>query len=114
MKLFILSILFITAQGAYAQANADAIVGKWMVIPKQNLTIQVFKTSFGYAGKISDLKNNTNNTKKGFLIPEKLIYNPDEKVWEHRKIHNPKDGTLEVHAYKGFKFLGTDKIFKRL
>lgn len=126
MKVIILAMLLVSSVHLHAQTGADVILGKWMIIPKQNLSIKVYKTGNVYAGKITWLKDK-GTAKPGFLILEKLRYNADDKIWEHGTIHNPKDGssysaiarikndgTLEVHAYKGFKFLGTDKVFKRM
>lgn len=123
-KIFLLFSLLYSLTG-FAQ-KADAITGKWLIIPKQNLIINVYRVGNSYLGKITWVKDKE-KAKPGFLILEKLVYNEDLHSWDHGKIHNPSgggtynaiakirnDGTLEVHAYKGFKFLGTDKLFKRV
>ena len=64
---------------------------------------------------------------KGFQILEGLKYNAGEKIWEGGKIHHPRkastysastkirtDGTLELLAYKGLKFIGRKKYFRRV
>ena len=123
-KIILLFALFSSLNGK-AQ-KADAITGKWMVIPKQNLIINVYKTGNTYTGKVNWVKDKE-RAQPGFVILENLIYNEGSHTWDHGKIHNPSgsgtysavakikdDGTLDVHAYKGFKFLGTDKTFKRV
>ena len=125
MKTLLLFISILLSVKSVAQ-NADAITGKWMNIPKQNLIITVYGTGNTYTGKVNWVKDN-DKVKTGFIILEKLVFNESSRIWDRGKIHSPTgggtynaiakikdDGTLEVHAYKGFKFLGKDKIFKRV
>lgn len=127
MKQIILLLVVLSSYRCYAQNNADAIIGKWINIPKQNIIIEVYKTGNEYKGKISWAKNNDKRKPVGFVILENLKYNKKAKRWEDGKIHNPNSGstynatakikadsTLEVHGYKGMKFLGTKKYFKRV
>ena len=126
MKKITLLFFILLSLKSFAQSGPDAIFGKWMVTPKENLSIDVYKKGNEYIGKILSVKDN-GTAKPGFIILEKLKYNPGSKTWTQGKIHNPKgggtysatakikeDGTLEVHAYKGFKFLGTNKVFRRI
>ena len=125
MKRIMLLFALLSSLKGLAQ-KADAITGKWMIVPKENLTINVYRTGNTYSGKISWVKDQQ-KAKIGFIILEKLVFDESSHSWDHGKIHNPSgggtysavakikdDGMLEVHAYKGFKFLGKDKTFKRV
>ena len=122
--LILLTLLF-TIQ-CYSQNNPDAIIGKWLKTPKEDLIIQVYKTGNEYKGKITWAKNNDKKKPVGFIILENLKYNASKKMWKGGKIHDPNsrstydaeakiksDGTLEVLGYMGMKFLGSKKYFKK-
>ena len=126
MKQVILSIAILFSLEGYTQNSADAIIGKWLKISKQDLIVEVFKSGNDYNGKISWAKDTANKRTPGFIILEKLKYNSRSSAWENGKIHDPDsgstydaearlkvDGTLEVHAYKGIKLFGTRKYFRR-
>lgn len=110
----------------YTQNNADAINGKWLKMPKEDLIVEVFKTGTEYKARITWAKDSSNQKRLGFIILEKLQYQSGNNRWTNGKIHDPKtgktydaetrikeNGTLEVHAYKGVRFLGTKRYFKR-
>ena len=110
-----------------AQSSTDAIVGKWLKTPKEDLIIRVYKEGNEYKGKIIKEKETYKNKTLGFVILEKLKYNSDKKIWKGGTIHDPnsgksydaeakikEDGSLEVNCYLGMKFLGTKKYFKRI
>lgn len=63
----------------YSQNNADAIIGKWLKIPKEDLIIEVYKVKDEYKGKISWTKDNDKRKPVGFIILEKLKYNSKSK-----------------------------------
>ena len=111
----------------YSQNSQDAIIGKWLKTPKEDLIIQVYKTGNEYKGKITWSKNNDPKKPVGYVILEGLEYNKNRNMWKSGKIHDPNsgstfdaeakiksDGTLEVLGYMGMKFLGTKKYFKRV
>jgi len=127
MKKIILLLVVFSAYNSYAQNNADAIIGKWMKIPKEDLIIEVYKTGNEYKGKVTWAKDNDKTKTVGFIILEKLKYNSRNKRWEKGKIHSPNSGntynatvkikadhTLEVNGYKGVKFIGKKKYFKKV
>lgn len=110
---------------AAGQEPQDLILGKWKKTPGDDLVIEVFRVDNEYKGKIS-WSNDETKKPAGFLILERLTYNEEDKSWENGKIHSPSggsysatarlrsDGTLEVHGYKGMKWLGRKKYFKRV
>ena len=127
MKQLIILFTIILSSKSYSQINADAITGKWLRTPKEDLIIQVYKSGNEYKGKIEWAKDNDQKRPAGFVILENLVYNSDKKIWKSGKIHDPNsnrtydaeakiksDGTLEVLGYIGFKFLGSKKYFKRV
>lgn len=110
-----------------AQVEADAIVGKWMKMPKEDLLIEVYSTGGGYSGKIEWSGKADSTKQKGYLILENLQFDAGNNSWENGKIYDPRsgsqykaaaklkaDGTLEVLGYKGFKFIGSKKSFRRV
>ena len=127
MKKVIILLTLLFSLKCCSQNNADAIIGKWLKIPKEDLIIEVYKTEDEYKGKINWAKNNDKKKPVGFLILEKLKYNSNKKMWKNGKIHDPNsgstynaeakiksDGTLEVLGYLGMRFLGSKKYFKRV
>lgn len=110
-----------------AQKIPDAIVGRWLKTPKEDLVIRVYKTGNEYRGKVIQEKDLAKKQAIGFVILENLHYDNDKQVWTDGKIHDPmsgktydaeatinRDGTLEVKCYMGMKFIGTKKYFKRV
>ena len=127
MKQIIILLTIIFSLKCYSQNNPDAIIGKWLKTPNEDLIIEVFKTANEYKGKIAWAKDNDKKKPVGFVIVEKLKYNSKKKRWEKGKIHNPNSGntynatakikeggTLEVFGYMGMKFLGKKKYFKKV
>lgn len=125
MKQILLLLIFLLSYECYAQTDQDLIIGKWLKTPKEDLIIEVYKSANEYKGKITWSKDSANLV--GFPIIEGLKYNERKKVWSGGMIRNPKsgstynanakirdDGTLEVLAYKGMKFIGRKKYFKRV
>jgi len=125
-QLFLLFTIFSSLK-TFSQKESDAIIGKWMNIPRQNTIIEVYKSNNEYQGKIVWSRNDDKRKPIGYIILEKLQYSPKEKIWENGRIHDPNsgstysatakiksDGTLEMNAYLGFKFLGTKKNFKKV
>jgi Uncharacterized protein conserved in bacteria len=108
------------------QTRGDAIVGKWLKIPKKDMIIEVYRVEDEYKGKISwTIDEESKPT--GFLILEDLQYNSKKQVWENGKVYDPVSGgvysatarldaggTLEVMGYKGMKFFGITKYFERV
>ena len=125
-KAMILLAILVSFKG-YSQNSQDAIIGKWLKIPKEDLIIQVYKAGNEYRGKITWTKNNDPKKPVGYIILEALAYSKNKNLWKNGKIHDPNsgstydaevkikpDGTLEVLGYKGMKFIGTKKYFKRV
>lgn len=127
MKLFCVVLLGLLSLHTSAQNASPAIVGKWMKIPKEDLVIEVYQAGKGYNGKISWVKPGDTTKEVGFLILENLAFNANRNFWENGKIYSPgsgnvygaeatikPDGTLEVLGYKGMKFIGKKKYFRRV
>ena len=73
------------------------------------------------------VKDNDKKKPVGFVILEKLKYNSKNKTWEKGKIRSPNSGStynatvkikaddkLELHGYKGMRFIGEKKYFKKV
>lgn len=122
----ILLLLIVFSLESYSPTTGDAIIGNWLKTPKEDLIINVYRQDDYYNGKILWAKENEKKKEVGFVILENLKYSANKKMWRGGRIHDPAsgktydaeaklkpDGTLEVHAYMGLKFLGTKKYFKR-
>lgn len=127
MKRFLFSIALLIALNGYGQTNSQTIVGKWMKLPKEDLIIEVYQAGYGYNGKINWVSPTDSSKQIGFLILENLAFNEQKQFWENGKIYSPgsghvysadatikPDGTLEVLGYKGMKFIGKKKYFRRV
>ena len=125
-KLFVFLVLFIPSY-CYAQTNADAIIGKWLKLPKENLIIEVYKVKDEYRGKINWTKEVDAKKPVGYVILQKLMYSKKAGKWINGKITDPNNGKtytaearitpqgeLEVNGYIGFSFFGIKRNFKRL
>ena len=110
----------------WCQARPDDIVGRWINVPKQNLTIEVYKDNVHYYGKII---NSDDEQKKpiGFVLLNNLKYDPDSQNWTGGTVKDPNsqrnysasaqinsESILEVDVYKGLKVFGTTKKFRRV
>jgi uncharacterized protein (DUF2147 family) len=127
MKPVLFFLLFALSFTAFGQDNPDAIIGKWLKTPKNDLIIQVFKDGSEYKATIAWSKDNDPKKPLNYLILEDLTYNAGKKLWTGGKIHDPnsdksydaevkimQDGSLQVLGYLGFRFLGTTKYFSRV
>ena len=75
MKYLLILLTVLASFKCYSQTNADAIIGKWLKIPKEDLIIEVDKIKSEYSGKITWSKNNDMKKPVGFLILDGLSYN---------------------------------------
>jgi uncharacterized protein (DUF2147 family) len=127
MKPVLFFLLIALSFTAFGQDNPDAIIGKWLKTPKNDLIIQVFKDGSEYKATIAWSKDNDPKKPLNYLILEDLTYNAGKKLWTGGKIHDPnsdksydaevkimQDGSLQVLGYLGFRFLGTTKYFSRV
>ena|SRR5688572_13740550 len=127
MKKLIILLTILFSLKCYSQNNPDAVIGKWLKTPNEDLIVEVYKTGNEYKGKIVWAKDNAKKKPVGFVILEKLKYNSKKKRWEKGKIRTPNsgntynatakikaDGTLEVSGYSGMKFLRKKKYFRKI
>jgi uncharacterized protein (DUF2147 family) len=127
MKQALIVLLVVLSLECYSQTNEDAIIGKWLKTPKEDLIVNVYREGNRYNGKIAWAKDSAKKKAAGFVILENLKYDASKKMWRGGRIHDPNSGktydaeakikkgsTLEVHAFMGLKFLGAKKYFKRV
>ena len=125
-KIFLLLTIFLSLK-SFSQKEADAIIGKWINVPRQTTMIEVYKINNEYRGKIIWAKDGDKRKPIGFIILEKLEYDSKRRIWENGKITDPNsgntysaiakikdDGILEVNGYIGFTFFGKKKNFKKV
>ena len=87
MKQIILLLVIFSSYNGYAQKNADAIIGKWLRIPKEDLIIEVYELNDEYKGKINWAKNNDKRKPVDFVLLDKLKYNQKRKKCNNSKIN---------------------------
>ena len=127
MKQFLSLFVIVFSVRGYSQTTEDAIIGKWLKTPKEDMIIEVYREGNQYNGKLSWAKDIQKKKSEGAIILQNLTYNEVKKIWEDGSIQDPNsgktydaeakiksDGTLELYAYMGLKFLGTKKYFKRV
>lgn len=143
---FTLMLLLVSAFVLQAQDAGDKVVGTWLN-GEGTGKIQIYRTTSGhYAGKIVWLKEpidsetgkpkldkrNPDKTKRevptlGLINMRLFKYNPQDKVWEHGKIYDPKNGkeysckmelsddnTLKVRGYIGISLIGRTDTWTRI
>src|SRR5688572_5113179 len=98
MKYITLLLATFISFNVCAQVEADAIVGKWMKMPKEDLVIEVYSAGGGYNGKIEWCSDSTK--RKGYLILENLQFDNDNSSWENGKIYDPRSGSQYKAAAK--------------
>jgi uncharacterized protein (DUF2147 family) len=129
-----------------AQELADRVIGVWLN-GEGTGKIEIYKTTSGhYAGKIIWLKEpidpdtgkpkldkrNPNKSKRsaptlGLVNLRGFRYNDEEKIWEHGKIYDPKNGkeysckmvlgsdnTLKVRGFIGISLIGRTDTWTRV
>src|SRR5690242_17608194 len=94
MAFFLLLASFSHYHG-FAQEHPDAILGKWLKLPKEDLIIEMFRTQEHYNGKITWSKPGDKKKPVGFIIIDNLKYNAKSKKWDGGKIHDPNSS----HVY---------------
>jgi uncharacterized protein (DUF2147 family) len=117
-------LLYLNCHG---QQSSDAIVGRWLTEPKGNMIIEVYKVNDEYKGKVTWVKETSDQTPLGKEILSDLVYNSETGMWENGKIYDPKSGkvynstakietdsVLEVRGYWNFKFFGKTMHLRRL
>src|SRR6266496_1617601 len=127
MKRLLIPAIILFSLKSFSQPEGDAIIGRWINVPKQNTIIEVYKFNSEYRGKIVWTKTPDKKKPIGYMILQKLEYDPVRKFWDNGEIKVPNsgitydatarikpDGLLEVHGYMGFKFLGKKKNFRKV
>ncbi len=111
-KIAVIILLAFCTTLAFAQNNPDAIIGRWIAIPKKNLIVEVFKDRNKYKGKIVWFNDNDDKTKPmntrldennsnpalrnrkvlGLKVLENMVYNSKSNKWESGTIYEAKSG----------------------
>lgn len=93
-------------------AKANAIMGKWIALPNQNLIVEVHNEGKEYRARIvwfddtdnlsrpmherMDAENPDKDLRRrkilGLEVLKKLVYNPGNSYWEDGKIYDPTSG----------------------
>jgi uncharacterized protein (DUF2147 family) len=110
----IIVLLFTAIPLLSTAQNADAIIGRWMSVPRKNLIIEVFKFHNEYRGKIVWFNDKDDKTKPmnsrldeknldpalrnrkvlGLEVVNKMVYNSKTNRWEDGKIYDAKSGRI--------------------
>ena len=68
MRQIFMLLISLLSYKSYAQTNPDLIMGKWLKTPKEDLTIQVYKSKDEYKGRIPWAKSNDTSKLIGFPV----------------------------------------------
>jgi uncharacterized protein (DUF2147 family) len=145
MKIIAITIAtFVTmlAIPAYSQNKADDIIGIWLTGGKEPAKIQIYKSDVKFNGKITWLKNPTENGKQrvdannpsetkrsnpiiGLVILTGFKFDGEEE-WKGGDIYDPESGktyssyiylkdknTLKVRGYVGISLFGRTETWTR-
>lgn len=97
-----------------AQNNSNAIVGKWVVLPKENFIVEVYKAANEYKARLVWFKDTDDKSKPmamrmdeknpepglrnrkllGLVVLNNMIYNPNANRWENGQIYDAKSGKI--------------------
>lgn len=112
MKYIAIILLVIITTSFHAANSADAIIGKWIAVPEENLIVEVYKENNEYKGKILWFNDSDDKTKPmksrldeknsnprlrsrkliGLEVLNNLVYNEKNNRWESGKIYDAKSG----------------------
>jgi uncharacterized protein (DUF2147 family) len=94
--------------------NSNAIIGRWIVMPKQNLIVEIYKDHDQFKGKVVWFKDTDDKSKPmnvrtdeknpdirlrnrkliGIDVLQKLVYNPKTYKWEQGIIYDATTGKI--------------------
>lgn len=114
MKYIIVIIFTAISSLSIAQNSPDAIIGKWLAVPKNNLIVEVFKYKNEYRGKIVWFNDKDDKTKPmstrldeknlnpalrkrkvlGLEVLDNMVFNSKNNRWEGGKIYDAKSGRI--------------------
>lgn len=142
MVISILVFVTILANPAYSQNKADDIVGIWLTGGKEPAKIQIYRSGEKFYGKITWLKNPTENGKQrvdannpdktkrsnpiiGLVLLTGFKFDGDDE-WKDGDIYDPESGktyssymylkdkyTLKVRGYVGTFLFGRTETWTR-
>ena len=92
MKQFLALITIVFSLKCYSQTIEDAIIGKWLKTPKEDLVIEVYREGNQYNGKLSWAKDSEKKKSEGAVILQNLEYDSDKKTWKNGSINDPNSG----------------------
>ncbi len=105
-------ITFLMAAKVNAENNPDAILGKWIAIPKKNLIVEVFRVGKEYKARVAWFNDNDDPSKPmkqrmdeenpdptlrnrkllGLEVLSNMVYNATANRWESGNIYDAKSG----------------------
>ncbi|MEJ7679839.1 MAG: DUF2147 domain-containing protein [Segetibacter sp.] len=115
MKYIVIILLtFFTSINVQAKNNPDAIIGKWIALPKKNVMVEVYRVGSEYKAKVAwfndgddkskpmnqrmDEKNPDPDLRKRKLLGLEVltgrVYNTEANRWERGKIYDAKSGRI--------------------
>ncbi len=109
---FLMLILYCAYSPNTAAQSSNAIIGRWIALPKKNVIVEVYKDKDEFKGRVvwfkdtddknkpmnirTDEKNPDTNLRSrkllGMAVLEKLVYNPKLNMWEHGQIYDALSG----------------------
>ena len=142
IKFLLTAALFLFSCISEAGENADDIIGNWLTTGKEPAKVQIYKSGEKFYGKITWLKNPTDNGRQkvdinnpdkakrnnpviGLVILTGFKFN-DYDEWRGGNIYDPESGktyssylylkdinTLKLRGYVGISLLGRTETWTR-
>lgn len=129
MKYFVLMMMLHCSASLNTTAqNSNAIIGKWIALPKKNVIVEVYKDQDEFKGRVvwfrdtddkskpmnvrADEKNPDKSLRSrkllGMEVLRKLVYNPQTNKWEHGEIYDALSGK----KWSSMAWLPQDNLLK--
>lgn len=142
IKFLVTAALILFSCISEAGENADDIIGNWLTTGKEPAKVQIYKSGEKFYGKITWLKNPTDNGKQkvdinnpdkakrnnpviGLVILTGFKFNDDDE-WRGGDVYDPESGktyssylylkdknTLKLRGYVGISLLGRTETWTR-
>jgi uncharacterized protein (DUF2147 family) len=115
MKYIVITLFtFFIATNVNAANNPDAIIGRWVVLPKKNLIVEVFRIGKEYKARVAwftdrddpskpmklrtDEKNPNPALRQrkllGLEVLTNMVYNAATNHWDNGKIYDARSGRI--------------------
>ncbi len=115
MKYIVITLFtFFIATNVYAANNPDAIVGRWILLPKKNVMVEVFRKGKEYKARVAWFTDRDDPSKSmklrmdeknpnpalrhrkllGLEVLTDMVFNAGANRWDNGKIYDARTGKI--------------------